>query len=297
MASLSAAASNPAVQKHAILRLQGPDAKGVISAFAQLLYGHGANIVDSEQYTDIATNLFYQRIVFDRSTIITDRRSVEAGIAEVCARFKMESTLSWGGTLTKIAIFVSQYDHALWELLLRHRSGELACEIACIVSNHSILSPIAAAFSVPFHVFEITKDTKALQEAAELKLLKELGVDLVILARYMQIVTDDFCRAFPHKVINIHHSFLPAFVGSKPYHRAYERGVKLIGATAHYATADLDEGPIIEQNTVRITHKDGVEDLIAKGRILEKTVLTRAVQKHLEEKTLVSLGRVIVFGD
>ena len=297
MASLLANSSNPKPQPHAILRLQGPDAKGVISAFAQLLYGHGANIVDSEQYTDPATSQFYQRIVFDRSTIITDKTSVQAGIAEVSARFSMEYTLSWGGVLPKIAIFVSQYDHVLWELLLRHRSGELQCEIAVIISNHSVLKPIADTFGVPFHVFAITKDTKADQEAAELSLLRSLNVDLVILARYMQIVSDNFCQSFHHKVINIHHSFLPAFVGSKPYHRAYERGVKLIGATAHYATADLDEGPIVEQNTVRITHKDGVEDLIAKGRILEKTVLTRAVQKHLEEKVIVSKGRVIVFGD
>jgi formyltetrahydrofolate deformylase len=184
MASLAGACS-PKPQPHAVLRLQGPDAKGVISAFAQLLYGHGCNILDSEQYTDAASNMFYQRIVFDRSTIVTDKTSVTSGIAEVSARFSMEYVLNWGGVLPKIAIFVSQYDHVLWELLLRHRSGELQCEIAVIVSNHAVLKPIADAFAVPFHVFEITKDTKASQEAAELTLLRSLNVDLVILARYV----------------------------------------------------------------------------------------------------------------
>ena len=171
------------------------------------------------------------------------------------------------------------------------------CDIVCVISNHPDLASITEMFGIRYEVFKITKDTKAEQEAKEIELLKELDVDLIVLARYMQIVSDSFCATFPHRIINIHHSFLPAFIGSKPYHRAFERGVKLIGATAHYATADLDEGPIIEQDVKRINHKDSVEDLIAKGRILEKEVLGRAVRKHLREELLVEGNKCIVFGD
>jgi formyltetrahydrofolate deformylase len=209
----------------------------------------------------------------------------------------MSYNLSWQGELKKVAIFVSKYDHVLWELLLRHRAGELPCEISVIVSNHEDLRPIADMFGIRFEVFKITKETKVEQELAEISLLRSLGVSLIVLARYMQIVSDNFCTIFHHQVINIHHSFLPAFIGSKPYHRAHERGVKLIGATAHYATADLDEGPIIEQDITRISHIDGVQDLIAKGRLLEKSVLVRAVKKHLEELIIVEGNKCVVFGD
>ena len=234
-------------KQEAVLRVHGPDQKGIVAAFSQLLYGHGCGVIDAEQSTDHQMNLFFQRIRFDYSAMHTDKTSIEKGIREVCERFDMKSELDWGKR-KRIAILVSKYDHCLWELLLRHRAQELDCDIAVIISNHPDLKPIADTFGIPFAVFKITKDTKAEQEAKELDLLKnEYQVDLVILARYMQIISDDFCRAYPNAVINIHHSFLPAFVGGKPYHRAHERGVKLIGATAHYATAELDEGPIIEQ--------------------------------------------------
>mmetsp|Transcript_5405 Transcript_5405/g.10444 ORF Transcript_5405/g.10444 Transcript_5405/m.10444 type:complete len:344 (-) Transcript_5405:193-1224(-) len=278
---------------NAILRVHGPDANGIVAAFSQLLYGHGCGIVDSEQHTDHTANLFFQRIHFDYTKMHTDRISLTSGIKEVCERFQMKSELNWGDKRKKVCVMISKYDHCLWELLLRHRAGELDCEIALIISNHPDLQNIADSFNIPFHVFKITKDNKQEVEAQELALLKEQEIDLVVLARYMQIITDDFCAAFP--VINIHHSFLPAFIGGKPYHRAHERGVKLIGATAHYATADLDEGPIIEQDITRISHRDQVDDLIRKGRLLEKSVLVTAVKAHIEDRIIVYNNKCVIF--
>jgi formyltetrahydrofolate deformylase len=281
----------------ATLRIHGPDCQGIVAAFAQILFGHGCSIFEAEQNTNRDANIFFQRILFDYHQMHTDRITFEKGVTDVCARFGMTSQLDWGDGRKKVAILVSKYDHCLWELLLRHRAGELDCDIALIISNHEDLKPVADAFNVPFHVFKITKDTKAAQEAKELELMQAEQIDLVILARYMQIISDTFCRTFQHKVINIHHSFLPAFVGSKPYHRAHERGVKLIGATAHYATADLDEGPIIEQDTTRISHRDEVDDLLRKGRTLEKNVLVHAVKAHLEDRVIVYKNKCVVFGD
>jgi formyltetrahydrofolate deformylase len=283
--------------KLATLRIHGPDCQGIVAAFAQILFGHGCSIFEAEQNTNRDANIFFQRIHFDYHQMHTDRITFEKGVTDVCARFGMTSQLDWGDSRKKVAILVSKYDHCLWELLLRHRAGELDCDIALIISNHEDLKPVAEAFNVPFHVFKITKDTKAAQEAKELELMKAEGIDLVILARYMQIISDTFCKTFQHKVINIHHSFLPAFVGGKPYHRAHERGVKLIGATAHYATADLDEGPILEQDTTRISHRDEVDDLLRKGRLLEKNVLVHAVKAHLEDRIIVYNNKCVVFGD
>ncbi|KAI2488647.1 Formyl transferase [Fragilaria crotonensis] len=282
----------------ATLRIHGPDSQGIVAAFSQLLYGHGCGIFESEQSTDREFNLFFQRIKFDYGMMHTDRVTLEKGVNEVCDRFKMNYQLNWGDSKKKICIMVSKYDHCLWELLLRHRAGELDCEISLIISNHPDLKPVADAFNVPFEVFAINKANKAEQEAKEIELMKnEYKIDLVILARYMQIISDNFCNTFNHKVINIHHSFLPAFVGGKPYHRAHERGVKLIGATAHYATADLDEGPILEQDICRISHRDDVSDLLRKGRILERNVLVHAVKAHLEDRIIVYNNKCVVFGD
>jgi formyltetrahydrofolate deformylase len=195
-----------------------------------------------------------------------------------------------------VAIFVSKYDHCLWELLLRHRAGELECNIAFILSNHENLRHVADTFDIPYLVFPINKDNKSELEQQQLTLLQDNQIDLVVLARYMQILSENFLNTFSsHRIINIHHSFLPAFTGGRPYHRAHERGVKLIGATAHYTTIDLDEGPIIEQDTIRVTHRDDVEDLIRKGRTLEKTVLVSAVKAHLEERVIVHRNKCIVF--
>jgi formyltetrahydrofolate deformylase len=232
--------------KRATLRVFGPDAKGIVAAFSQLLYGHGCGIIDSEQSTDTHTNIFFQRLHYDYEMLHTDKMTLEKGIREVCERFGMQYMLNWNTERKRVAIFVSKYEHCLWELLLRHKAGELDCEIACIISNHPDLESVAETFGIPFHVFAITKATKEGQERLELELLKrDCRVDLVILARYMQIFSDDFCNAFPDQIINIHHSFLPAFVGGKPYHRAHERGVKLIGATVSFkGTVELHERAI-----------------------------------------------------
>ena len=272
-----------------------PDRKGLVAALAQLLYGHGANILDADQHTDPVAGQFFQRIKFDLSELHTDRTSLETAISEVAARFSMSWRIADGVHRSKTAVFVSKYDHCLYDLLLRQRAGELATDISMVISNHPDLEPIATQFEIPFHHLPITKETKRAQEEKALEILRAADVDLVVLARYMQILTSEFLTSYEGQVINIHHSFLPAFMGSKPYHRAFERGVKLIGATAHYATADLDEGPIIEQDVVRSSHRDSVQDLIRKGRDLEKFVLARAVRWHLDDRILVYDNKTVVF--
>lgn len=278
------------------LLISCPDRRGLVAALAQVLSGHGANILDSDQHTDRDVGQFFQRIVFDSSDLMTDAHTLRVAISEVAERFSMTFRLVESGAPKKrMAIFVSKYDHCLYDLLLRHQAGELDCEIPLIVSNHPDLGHVAQQFHIPFEVLEKTKETKDKVEERELALLAEHKIDLVVLARYMQILSDDFVTHFPGDIINIHHSFLPAFIGGKPYHQAHQRGVKLIGATAHYATAHLDEGPIIEQDVVRVTHRDGVTDLIRKGRDLEKVVLARAVRCHLDDRVLRYANKTVVF--
>ena len=279
----------------ATLLVSCPDRRGLVAALAQLLYGHGANILDSAQHIDASEGQFFQRIRFDLSELHGDRVSLVAGIREVAERFSMRWRLSNAGDEKRMAIFVSRYDHCLYDLLLRHRAGELPCRIPVIVSNHPDLKPVAEQFGIDYRVFPKTKETKPSQEKLELALLEKLEIDLVVLARYMQVLSDDFVGRLPGRIINIHHSFLPAFVGGRPYHQAHARGVKLIGATAHYATTDLDEGPIIEQDVIRVYHRDSVEDLVRKGRVVEKTVLARAVRWHLEDRVLVYGNKTVVF--
>jgi formyltetrahydrofolate deformylase len=279
----------------ATLLVSCPDTRGIVAALAQLLYGHGANILDADQHTDAVAGQFFQRIRFDLAKIHTDRSTLERAIGEVAERFSMAWRIAYAGRPKRVALFVSKYDHCLYDLLLRHRAGELACEIALVVSNHPDLAPVAAQFGVPFEVFPITKDTKRAQEEREIERIEALGVDLVVLARYMQVLSGDFVARYPGRIINIHHSFLPAFMGGKPYHQAHERGVKLIGATAHYATSDLDEGPIIDQDVARCSHRDSVDDLVRKGRDLEKVVLARAVRWHLDDRVLVYGNKTVVF--
>ena len=283
------------MEQTATLLVCCPDRKGLVAALAQLLYGHGANILDADQHTDPIAGQFFQRIRFDLSELHTDRTSLETAIAEVATRFSMNWRIADGLHRSKTAIFVSKYDHCLYDLLLRQRAGELSADVSMIISNHPDLQPVADQFGVPFHHLPITKERKRAQEGKALELLRAADVDLVVLARYMQILTNDFLKSYEGRVINIHHSFLPAFMGSKPYHRAFERGVKLIGATAHYATANLDEGPIIEQDVVRCSHRDSVEDLVRKGRDLEKVVLARAVRWHLDDRILVYDNKTVVF--
>jgi formyltetrahydrofolate deformylase len=278
-----------------IMLVSCPDAKGIVAALAQVLYGHGANILDSDQHADPIAEQFFQRIRFDASELHTDRTSLETAIKEVASRFDMTWELAYGGHLKRVAIFVSRFDHCLYDLLLRHRSGELHCEIPLIISNHPDLAEVAAQFGIAFHELPITPETKQAQEARQLELLSDHRVDLIVLARYMQILTEDFVKQYPTRIINIHHSFLPAFVGRNPYRQAYERGVKLVGATAHYVIASLDEGPIIEQDVVRCSHRDSVADLARKNRDLEKVVLARAVRWHVEDRILVYGNKTVVF--
>ena len=280
---------------NATLLVSCPDRKGIVATLAQLLYGHGANILDSDQHSDLEEGMFFQRIRFDSSALRTDRSTLEQAIAEVAERFEMSWRLEEEGRPRRVAVFVSNVDHCLYDLILRQRSSELPCEIALIVSNHDTLRPVAEQFDLPFHHIPITQETKQEQEARELELLASFSIDLVVLARYMQIVSDDFIEHYPSRVLNIHHSFLPAFSGGRPYRQAYQRGVKLIGATAHYATRDLDEGPIVEQDVVRCSHRDSVRDLIRKGRDLERGVLARAVRWHLEDRVLVYGNKTVVF--
>ena len=280
---------------HATLLVSCRDRRGIVAALAQVLYGHGANILDADQHTDPTAGQFFQRIRFDLSDLHTDRVALEQAIAEMAQRFAMDWRLHYANRRKRMAIFVSRYDHCLYDLLLRHRAGELAADIPLIVSNHPDLAVIAAQFAIPFQVFPISKDNKREQEDAEARLLQEESIDLIVLARYMQVLSLDFVARFPARIINIHHSFLPAFIGGKPYHQAHERGVKLIGATAHYATTDLDEGPIIEQDVIRTSHRDSIDDLVRKGRDVERNVLARAVRWHLEDRVLVHGNKTVVF--
>jgi formyltetrahydrofolate deformylase len=284
-----------ATEDTATLLVSCKDRRGLVAALAQLLSGHGANILQADQHRNEQAGQFFQRIRFDVAQLLTDRGTLERALAEVAERFEMDLQLHYDSNVPQMAIFVSQYDHCLQDLLWRHRSGELHCRIAAIVSNRPDLAAVAEQLGIEFKVFPITPDTKAAQEALEMQLLDELGVDLIVLARYMQILTPEFVAHYRNRIINIHHSFLPAFAGGKPYHQASARGVKLIGATAHYATADLDEGPIIEQDVIRATHKDSVKDLVRKGRDVERGVLGRAVRWHLEHRVLVHQNRTVVF--
>jgi formyltetrahydrofolate deformylase len=279
----------------ATLLVSCADRRGIVAALAQVLYGHGANILGADQYTDAQAGQFFQRIRFDLSEMHSDRTTIERALAEVAARLELVYRLEYGHRRKNVAVFVSRYGHCLHDLLWRHRLGELACSVRLILSNHADLEDVAKQFDVPFVVVPVKPNEKERAEAEQIALLEANEVDLIVFARYMQIVSADFIRRYPARIINIHHSFLPAFVGQKPYHQAHERGVKLIGATAHYATADLDEGPIIEQDVARISHRDEVDDLIRKGRDLEKVVLARAVRLHLEDRVLVYGNKTVVF--
>jgi formyltetrahydrofolate deformylase len=279
----------------ATLLVSCPDRRGIVAALAQLLYGHGANILDADQHTDTQAHIFFQRIRFDVKELRTDRTALERGIEDVAEALGMTFRLSYAERRKRLAIFVSKYDHCLYDLLLRHRAGELACDIALIVSNHPDLEPVARQFDVDYRVFSITRETKRSQEDLELELLDEQKIDLVVLARYMQVLSGPFIEAWRERVINIHHSFLPAFMGARPYHHAHQRGVKLIGATAHYATVDLDEGPIIEQDVIPVSHRDTVADLVRKGRDVERAVLSRAVRWHLDDRVLAYGNKTVVF--
>jgi formyltetrahydrofolate deformylase len=279
----------------ATLLVSCPDRKGLVAALAQLLYDHGANILQAQQHTEAVSRTFCQRIHFETDDLDIAREELSELLRIECGRYAMRWRLSYSDRPKRVAIFVSKFEHCLYDLLLRHQLGELACTIPLVISNHPELERVSDSFGVPFRVFPITPDTRQDQERKELALLDELAIDLVVLARYMQILSGDFVARYPERAINIHHSFLPAFMGARPYHQAYERGVKLIGATAHYATVDLDEGPIIAQDVVACSHADTVVELARKGRDVERMVLARAVHAHLEDRIVVAGTRTVVF--
>jgi formyltetrahydrofolate deformylase len=270
------------------LLVQSPHHKGIVSALAHLLADHGATVVDSNHHAE--GGRFFQRVRFDASLVTA---ALEHGLRALAERSGLAWRVSYGDRRKRIAILVSRQEHCLYDLLLRHRAGELACDIAMVISNHADAAPIARHFDVPFHHLPITPETKGRQEAEAVALLE--GIDLVVLARYMQILSPQFVRCFPARIINIHHSFLPAFVGANPYRQAHERGVKVVGATSHYVTAELDQGPIIDQETIHCTHRDSVDDLIRRGRDLEKRVLAAAVRWHLDDRIMIHANKTIVF--
>ena len=279
----------------ATLLLSCRDRKGLVAALAQLLYDHGANILDAEQHSDPTEEMFFQRIHFDMAELDIPRDQLEALLQIECGRYQMRWRISYSDCRKRVAIFVSKFEHCLYDLLLRHRLGELVCDIPLIVSNHPDLESVAEKFEIPYYLYPIRKQSKTEQEAKEIALLEEQQIDLVVLARYMQILSQSFTERFPERIINIHHSTLPAFIGARPYHQALERGVKLVGATAHYATSGLDEGPIIAQDVVHCSHEDTVQDLVRKGRDVERMVLAEAVRWHLEDRILVHGKRTVVF--
>jgi len=280
----------------AILLIHCPDKKGIIRAVSDFLYENNGNVVYLDQHSDHSCSEFFMRIEWEIEGFQIGREKIGEYFDTLIARkFNMSWTLHFSDQKKRVAVFVTKLSHCLYDILYRCHSQEWDMGIPLIISNHETLKPIAEQFDIPFYHIPITKATKAEQEAKQLKLLAEYKIDLIVLARYMQIVSDDFIQHYPNKIINIHHSFLPAFVGSKPYHAAFERGVKIIGATSHYVTADLDAGPIIEQGITHVTHKENVRDFIRKGKDNEKIVLSKAIAKDLEHKILVCNNRTVVF--
>ena len=280
----------------AILTISCDDQPGIVASVSEFLFHNRGNIVDVDQHVDREAGIFFMRVEWETSGFAIPRDEIASAIAPLVEKFSMRSALYFSDVRPRAALFVTRDNHCFYDLLSRHESGELPMDIPLIISNREDLRPVAERFGIPFHHFPITKETKQDQEAAEISLLNGHKVDLVILARYMQILSPQMTEAFPNRIINIHHSFLPAFPGARPYHSAHKRGLKLVGATSHYVTEDLDEGPIIAQGVTPVSHKDTVHDFVRKGRALEQSVLSRAVWLHLNRRTLVHENRTVVFG-
>jgi formyltetrahydrofolate deformylase len=278
-----------------ILLLDCPDRRGIVAAIADFLYAHGANILHADQHQDNEARMFFMRVEWALDGFDLSEEAFREQFRAIACESHMRWRLDWPAAPSRIAIFVSRYQHCLVDLLHRHQIGEMAGEIAMIISNHEDAGPLASFYKIPFYCFPTTGANKMEMEAHEIELLKQNDIDLIVLARYMQILSSRFVEYYPRKIINVHHSFLPAFTGAKPYHAAFERGVKLIGATSHYVTEDLDEGPIIEQDVTRISHRDQVADLVQKGRDLERIVLSRAVRWHLNHRILFYGNKTVVF--
>jgi formyltetrahydrofolate deformylase len=279
----------------AIVLVNCPVQKGINAAIADFIFRNNGNIVHADEHQDAEEKLFLMRVEWELEGFAIAPADFERQFAPIAARFGMTWRLALSSYKPRMAIFVSQHDHCLVDLLYRHRTGELACEIPLIISNHPDAQRDAEFNGIPFHMIPVWPEDKPAAERTQLDLLHVMHIDLVVLARYMQILSPEFVRQYPQRIINIHHSFLPAFVGAKPHRQAYQRGVKLIGATAHYVTETLDDGPIIEQDVARISHRDAVDDLAQKGRDLEKIVLSRAVRWHLENRILVYGKKTVIF--
>jgi formyltetrahydrofolate deformylase len=288
------------MRSSAILLVSCPDAKGEVASIADFVYRHGGNILHADEHADTESGLFLMRVEFDPKDFDIDLNdknltNFSQQFSPIAERFHMKWRLALSSHRPRMIIFVSKYDHCLVDLLYRHHSGELFCDIPLIISNHPDNEPIADFYKIPYTVVPIDKNNKHEAEVKIQSLVDQHKPDFMVLARYMQILSNDFVNRYPQRIINIHHGLLPAFIGARPYHRAYERGVKLIGATSHYVTEVLDDGPIIEQDVVGVSHRDTVEDLIRKGRDLEKVVLSRAVRWHIENRILLYGNKTVVF--
>jgi len=288
------------MKNSAILLISCPDRKGEVATIADFVFRHNGNILHADEHADEESGLFLMRVEFDPKDFDIDLSQKDLAdfgrqFSPIAESFNMKWRLAQSSQRPRMIILVSRYDHCLVDLLYRHKSGELACDIPLIISNHADNQAIAEFYRIPYVIVPVTKDNKSQAEAKIKSLIDEQKPDFMVLARYMQILSSEFVHRYPQRIINIHHSFLPAFVGARPYHQAFERGVKLIGATSHYVTEVLDDGPIIEQDVVRVSHRDTVEDLIRKGRDLEKVVLSRAVRWHVENRVLVYGNKTVVF--
>lgn len=283
-------------QNRARMLISCPDRPGIVATVSQFLYEHGANIVSSDQYTmNPEGGMFFIRFEFDLKELDRELPQLQEDFVRVADRFEMKWHIFRASRKKRLAIFVSKEDHALLELFWQWQGGDLDAEIAMVISNHPDMRELVESFGIPYHHIPVTADTKAEAEKLQLEAVAEGKVDLIVLARYMQIITPKFIEYFPNRIINIHHSFLPAFVGGKPYQQAFNRGVKIIGATAHYVTEELDGGPIIEQDVQRVSHRDDVADLKRIGRTIERVVLARAVKWHIEDRVIVHNNKTVVF--
>lgn len=282
--------------KNITILINCKDSKGIIASVTNFIHQQSGNIVYIDQHVDRVDDMFFMRLECEFSKEVFSLKVFKNIFAEVIGRkFEMNWQLHDSDAKPKMAIFVSKYEHCLYDILSRYSSKELEVEIPLIISNHPDLEPIAKSFNIPYYCIKVTKETKQQAEDEQMSLLKEYEVDFVVLARYMQIVSSKLIEEYKHEIINIHHSFLPAFPGAKPYHSAYQRGVKIIGATSHYVTEDLDEGPIIEQDITRVSHTHTIKDFILKGRDLEKIVLSRALKLHTQRKVMVFNNKTVVF--
>lgn len=278
------------------LLLHCPDKPGILAEVTDFITVNKGNIIYLDQYVDHVENIFFMRIEWELKDFLVPQEKIEDYFRTLYGqKYEMDFRLYFSDVKPRMAIFVSKLSHCLFDMLVRYTAGEWNVEIPLIISNHPDLQHVAERFGIPFYLFPITKETKEEQERKEMELLAKHKITFIVLARYMQVISEQMINAYPNKIINIHHSFLPAFVGAKPYHAAFQRGVKIIGATSHYVTTELDAGPIIEQDVVRITHKDAIEDLVNKGKDLEKIVLSRAVQKHIERKVLAYKNKTVIF--